>query len=79
MVADADRDGNAVHLTSEADLAGLRVLLDDELVDLDKDLAITVNGEEVFRGRAERRLDSLLLAAERGDEDLAFPASVRLP
>lgn len=59
--------------------AGLRILLDDRLVDLGREVVIRVEGKEVFRGKVPLTLSTLLMtAAERNDPELLFPARVDL-
>ena len=61
------------------ELAGFRVFLDDALVDLDKEVVIREGGDEVFRGKVQRTLTSLLLCAgEKYDTKMLFPAHVDL-
>ena len=61
------------------DRDGFRVFLDDALVDLDKEVVIREGGEEVFRGKVQRTLTSLLLCAgEKYDTKMLFPAHVDL-
>ncbi|MBI4879185.1 MAG: prolyl oligopeptidase family serine peptidase [Planctomycetes bacterium] len=72
---------NEIHITvleGQSDLAGLSVLLGDPLVDLGKEVAVFVGGEERFRGKVERTLSTILLTVPRFDEDLLFDARVDL-
>lgn len=58
---------------------GLSVLLDERLVDLEKDVVIKLNGEEKFRGRVARSLAVLAMTAlERRDPEMLFSARVKL-
>ena len=64
---------------SEASLKGTRVslLLDDTMLDLDREVAVIRDGRRVFFGRVERRLETLARTlVERGDPRLAFPARI---
>ena len=77
VVADLDREANAVDVELEGDAAGLYVLLSEDLVDLAKEVVLRLNGDEVFRGVPERTLAALLATARRGDPQLTF--DVRIP
>jgi predicted esterase len=58
--------------------ARVAVLLDDALLDLDREVVITCNGETVFAGRVRRDAGTLLeTLVRRGDPNYAFP--VRVP
>jgi len=58
--------------------ATVSVLLNDALLDLDRPVTVTCNGEEVFSGHVERNGDTLLeTLVRRGDWNYAFP--VRIP
>lgn len=79
VIADLDRDANAVRLQSEASLAGMRILLDERVLDLDREVAIFVNGEEVARARVAPTLGDLLRTARTPDTALHFHASLAVP
>jgi len=58
--------------------ATVSVLLNDDLLDLDRPVTVTCNGEEVFSGNVERDGNTLLeTMVRRGDWNFAFP--VRIP
>ncbi|MBI3820146.1 MAG: hypothetical protein HY286_15740 [Planctomycetes bacterium] len=58
---------------------GLSVLLDERLVDLDKEITIKLNGQEKFKGKPVRSLAVMALtAAERRDSEMLFVARVKL-
>ena len=77
VVADVDKAKSTITITCDKDPTGLSVLVDDRLVDMKKDIVVTIAGKEVFRGRAKRTLATLLLTAARNDAGLVF--SARLP
>ncbi len=77
VVADLDREANAVHVTCDKSPKGLSVLLDDALLDLSREVVVTCNDEEVYRGLPARSLATLLMTGVRGDPDLTF--DVRIP
>lgn len=70
-------DKHRIRIESEARLDGLWVLLQPDLVDIDKEVTIEVNGKDVFRGIPERKLSTLLLTGVFGDEGLC--TAVRVP
>jgi pimeloyl-ACP methyl ester carboxylesterase len=76
VVADLDKEHNAVTITSDKPCDGLCVLLDDRVLDLKKEIAVTTNGTEVFRGKVEPRLDVLWLTSDHPDPELQFVAKV---
>lgn len=76
LVADCDRAANEVRIQCDVKPETLEVLLDERLLDLAQDVRILLNGNEVFRGRAQRSLATLAKTALAGDEGLVFPASV---
>ena len=81
LVADLDRKANKVSITCDNPTEGLYVLLDDRVLDLEKNVVVTVNGKETFRGKVQPELKTLLLTSEHPDPELqliarapAFPA-----
>lgn len=76
VVADLDRGENAVSILTAADTTGLYVLLDDRVLDLEKEVVVRVNGLRVWRGVPERRLSALVLSAQRMDPGLLFEARI---
>ena len=78
--ADLDRKANSIHVRCDQPVDGLRVLLNDELLDLDREVLVLLGDEpvEVWRGVPERRLSTLLRTAARNDERLVFDAMVPL-
>lgn len=77
--ARVDRSKNSVEITSDSGAPrGLTVLLDDELLDLEREVAIVCGGKEVFRGKVARTLSTLVLTGEREDPKLSFCARVQM-
>lgn len=74
VVADLDRAANAVNVTCDRPTDGLWVLLDRRVLDLDREVAVTVNGTEVFRGKVASELGTLLRTSVQPDADLQFVA-----
>jgi predicted esterase len=59
--------------------AAVSVLLNDELLDLDRPVTVTCNGEDVFSGKVQRDAKTLLQTmVRRGDLNYAFPARVTI-
>ncbi len=57
----------------------LGILLDDDMVDLDKPIRVTMNGTTLFEGVAPRATATLKATIEeRGDPRAGFPAEVRV-
>jgi dienelactone hydrolase len=74
--AQADWESRTVHIKTKGSTAGLHVLLHKDLVDLDEEFTITVNGKETWRGVPERKLDVMLDTGRHGDDRLTFEARV---
>lgn len=54
------------------------LLLNDDHFDLDRDLQVRVNGREVWKGRAQRRVHTMLYwIGQTGERTLFVPAEVR--
>lgn len=74
---DAERDGQTFSIMGEGPLT---IRLDESMVDLDEPIIILRNGEEVFRGRAERSLAAIeATLAERGDPSGIYIAEIEVP
>lgn len=72
-------DGNRIDLTGEVP-AGLRLHLDDELLDLDRPVTVVVEGKQVWSGMVPRTAAALLAdLAERADRRLAGCALLTVP
>ena len=76
--ADLDRAKNEIRVNCDRDAKGLEVLLDARLVDMSKDVVISLNGKEVFRGKPVWSLATVVKTSETGDEELCYGASVVL-
>ena len=76
--ADLDRAKNEIRVSCDRDAKGLEVLLDARLVDMSKDVVISLNGKEVFRGKPVWSLATVVKTSETGDEELCYGASVVL-
>ncbi len=74
--ADADWAARTVDVQAATDPAGLSILLRSDLVDLDQEFVVRLNGEEVWRGTPKRRLEVLVSTSRHGDELLTFEARV---
>lgn len=59
-------------------LGAFSVFVDADMVDMAKEVVVTVDGEERFRGLPERRLSTLLMTLPRHDPRLLFDARLDL-
>jgi hypothetical protein len=94
VTATADRARNAVDLAvvnprsmdavktakdREGRLQGLSVYLDDRVLDTSKEVVLTVDGKERYRGKPEARLATLLRSCEeREDPEYGFAMEARV-
>ena len=78
VVADLDREQNKISLTCEETIRGLSVLLDERVVDMEREVVIEFNGAEVRREVPVRRLDVLLQTGIHPDRDLMFAARMEV-
>ncbi|HZN38670.1 MAG TPA: alpha/beta hydrolase [Planctomycetota bacterium] len=76
VVADLDRKANTVVITCDKPTTGLHVLLDARVLDLAREVVVTVNGAETFRGKAVPSLGTLLRTSDHPDPELQFIAQV---
>ena len=80
MEVTATRAGNAFDLTIErADPSTFRLFLRPEMIDVEEDVVVTVNGEEGFRGRATPSFRALVESFDdKLDRSLVFDRCVPL-
>jgi hypothetical protein len=76
----ATRAGQAITIEeATGGIDELGILLDDDLVDLDKPVRVTMNGATLFEGVVPRTTATLKTTIEeRGDPRAGFPAEVRV-
>ena len=73
----AEREGQVIRILEAHGTEKLTVLLDDRMLDLDKEVIISRDGQILFRGRVERKLETLSRTLnERHDPRLSFSAEV---
>lgn len=73
----ATRKGNAIEIDRADGVAKLAIFLNDEMADLDEEIVVRRGDRELWRGRPERRLATLLETfAARADPRLAFPVRI---
>ncbi len=71
-------EGNRISLEGDVP-SGIRLLLSDALVDLDKQIEVTLQGKTVFQGKVERKPETILSCLkERFDTAACATAEVRL-
>lgn len=85
FTAKADKSKNTVHITAKnhedkpATGTTLRVYLNNQLVDLSKEVTIHINGKQAFKGIAKPSMEALIRStAERGDPKQVFPTQVKV-
>jgi pimeloyl-ACP methyl ester carboxylesterase len=74
--AELDREAGTCDVKADKAAFGISLLLNDELVDMQRELRVRFNGKEVWRGVPERSLDVLVATSVHGDEKLMFEALV---
>jgi poly(3-hydroxybutyrate) depolymerase len=75
----AERQGQAINILEAPPGIVLRILLDDAMLDLDKDVRVTQGGKELFAGRVLRsRAVIERTLQERFDPKAAFTAEVKV-
>ncbi|MFT4840935.1 MAG: pimeloyl-ACP methyl ester carboxylesterase [Planctomycetota bacterium] len=75
LVADIDRATNTIAITCDQPTQGLHVLLDSRVLDVSKEVVVTVNGTETFRGKVAAKLSTVLLTSQHPDPKLQFAMS----
>jgi poly(3-hydroxybutyrate) depolymerase len=76
--AELDRAKNEIRVACDRDGKGLEVLLDERLVDVKREVVVTLNGKEVFRGKPTWSLATIAKTSQTGDEELCYGASIPL-
>jgi pimeloyl-ACP methyl ester carboxylesterase len=76
VVAELDREANAVRIESEQSVKGLHVLLDEELLDFSREVRVYVNGDERYRGSPTPKLSVLLATGGAIDPARAYVARI---
>ena len=73
----AETDGSTIRI-SRCDYSSITIYLDDDMMDLDRDVTVEFNGKKmVFR--PERKAETLRSTLEeRGDPQFMFPASIHI-
>lgn len=69
-------DENEVRVTAQRLGTGLSILLDESMLDLDRDVTVRLNDKVVHRGVAEPNLADLVLTAVTGDPGRTYIARV---
>ncbi|MBL8856919.1 MAG: hypothetical protein JNL28_00220 [Planctomycetes bacterium] len=78
LVADVDRKTNVIVITAGADPKGLEVLLDERLVDMQREVVVKLGQREVYRGIPRADLGTLAKTSLSGDPDLTFAVRVKV-
>lgn len=73
-----DRAAGTITVTTTAPTPGLAVLLSEDLVDMDRELTVTLNGTEVFRGPPPTSWATLVRTALENDPGRTWTARIPL-
>lgn len=75
---EATINGNQVEVRADPDTGlKIRLFLDDRLVNLDEPVQVTLNGKEVFKGKVQRNLATIVKTLEsRGDPELIYTGEI---
>lgn len=80
VVAEIDREANSIAITSDGfGVEGLAVLLNDELVDMEAEVTITLDGEEAFKAVPTTSWAVFVESALRCDPGRRYDARIALP
>jgi len=80
VLAEVDAEANAIAITTDGfGVEGLSVLLSPELIDLEKEVSITVDGEEVYKEIPTTSWAVFVQSALSCDPGRRFEARVELP
>ena len=79
QLAVASRDGQTITIEKTEKLADLTILLNDQMLDLDKPVTVMSGGKQLFKGVVKRTAAEMHQTLDgRGDPDLIFSASVNV-
>lgn len=73
-----DREANSVDVVVDGSARGLCVQVSDGVFDLEREIVVSLRGEEVFRGRVEPQLSILAATARAGDPGRTYVARIPL-
>jgi poly(3-hydroxybutyrate) depolymerase len=73
-----DRKANSIAVTVDADARGLCMLLSDELVDMGREVTVSLNDAVVFKGIPKRDFATYVMTASAGDGGRAYSARIPL-
>ena len=72
----ASIDGNTITI-EKCDYKSFSIYLNDQMVDLDKEVTVKFNGKNIFKGKVDRTSKTLAQSmAERNDPSYCFPAEI---
>lgn len=77
LIVERRADTNTIAFDTRADLSTMEVLLDERVVDMEKEVIILVNGKETNRGIPQPDLGTLVLTSQSADSGRTFLA--RMP
>lgn len=79
VTAEFDAKANTFDVDMDTPRQGLELLVDGELVDLDREVVVRFGGEEVWRGTPEPRLEVLIETSAAGDPGRQYAARIPVP
>ena len=75
----AERDGQNVSIESAEGLSKLKIRFNDEMVDLDQPITITMGEKQLFSGKLERNIKTLAeTIVDRGDPKAVYSAEIEV-
>jgi len=79
VTAEFDAKENTFDVDMDTPREGLALLVDGDLVDLDREVVVRFGGEEVWRGIPEPRLEVLIETSAAGDPGRQYSARIPVP
>lgn len=79
VVAEVDRDKGEVTITcNKGQPTDMELWIDERILDVDKEIKVTLNGRPVFEGKPQASLVNLLMSAGRRDVEYLTPFRISL-
>lgn len=78
IIATRHAETNTIAFETRANIKTLEVLLDERVVDMEREVIITVNGKETNRGLPVASLGTLVLTSDNPDTELQFVARMKV-
>ena len=75
----ARREGQNISIESAEGIGKLKIRFNDEMVDLDQSVTISMDGKQLFSGKLERNIKTLAATMlDRGDPKAVYSAEVEV-